>query len=242
MIFLVQFPVSVFVIGDDEGVETAWDIGESRKILPEAGRKMTLSGFASLTMEGIPDISETDSYNAVIEALSEEENSDLIHSYMPQERPDTTMWIEYGFTMGPGETAVNEVKAILAPEIVNYRKNPEYDYYYLLSPAQCWKEFGSLDVAINTPHKFYKYEEEGYEKTETGYIKHFETLPEGELHFCLTEGKTSSARSSETEGHGRSLIGTAFIASIIIVAAVFGLGIITVTVVIIISNRKRNKK
>lgn len=234
--------ISVFVIGDSEGVETAWDIGGSRRILPEAGRKMTLSEFASLTMKEIPDISETDSYNAVVEEMNAAEDSDLILSYMPEKRPDTTMWTEYEFTIGPGETAVNEVKAVLAPEIFNYRKNPEYDYYYLLSPAQCWKEFGSLDVTINTPHKFYKYEEEGYEKTETGYIKHFETLPEGELHFCLTEGKTSSSGSSKSGGNGGALVGTLVAVLIFIVAAVFGIGIITVIVIIIVNSRKRKKK
>lgn len=252
--------ISVYVLGDDSGIDMAWSIGESRKILPENGKRTVLSEFASLIMNKIPDISGIDSYNVVVEGMNEARHFDLILSRIPEVSFDTTMWIEYEFTLSPGESAENSVRAVLAPEIFNYRKNPEFTYKYLLSPAQCWKKFGTLDVIINTPHILNDYSEEGFEATESGYTKHYESLPDGELEFSLIQGKKSSSGSGSANagsigtgrdsdgseerplGHGGAIFGVILLAVLFIGGAILALGLIIVIVIVIVNVRKKKKK
>ena len=60
-----------------------------------------------------------------------------------------------------------------------------YSYTYLLSPATTWKEFGTLDIILNTPYYITVSSVEGYVKTENGYQWSLSGLPEGELEFTL---------------------------------------------------------
>ena len=63
-----------------------------------------------------------------------------------------------------------------------------HTFTYLLSPAQHWAHFGTLDVEISTPEKSpyiidstLPLEEDG----EGRYTAYFDGLPEGELEFTL---------------------------------------------------------
>ena len=58
-----------------------------------------------------------------------------------------------------------------------------------MSPATTWKEFGSLDIILNTPYYVTWSSVEGYEKTKTGYQWELSGLPEGELKFTLSTGE-----------------------------------------------------
>lgn len=237
----------VYVFGDIENAEISCCMklssGEEKAVLPKTGETMPLSDFAVMAMNSVADIGRIDSYNVVTDGLNASRHFDLIFSYLSEMSFYTTMWIEYEFTIGPDEEAVNTVKAVLAPEFFNYRRNPEFIYYYLLSPAQCWKKFGTLDVIINTPHSLYDAENEGYAATENGYIKHFDSLPDGELSFCLTEEKLTSAgeASEKPVGHGGAVFGVLLIAVLAIGGIVLGIGLIVIIVVIIVNCRKKKK-
>ena len=94
-------------------------------------------------------------------------------------------WYEYEITVGPGERIVNTVTAPIFPSI-NTRYNPTiYDYTYLLSPAQTWKSFGTLEIVVNTPYYITESSLEGFEKTEDGYKLTLDGLPDSELTFQL---------------------------------------------------------
>lgn len=236
--------IDVYVFGETDGVRMEWQVnlptGEVVTALPEKESEMTLLDFAALSMKGTSGISAVDSYNTVIDGMNERRHFDIIPSFLPEYAYDTTMWIEYELTIGPEETAVNSVKAILSPEWYNYKKNPQFTYHYLLSPAKSWKQFGSIDVIINTPHKLYGNSDEGFEETETGYKRHFDVLPDGELSFCLTPEDGSG--DSGSDGHGGAILGTVLIAIIVIVAAVFFFGILVIVIVLIVNGKKSRKK
>lgn len=245
-----QDHIAVYLFGDSDGVETVWNCclpsGEKMSFAPEMGRQMTLLEFAKMSMAKIPDISDVDCYNAVVDGMNADRHFDLILSYLPGEDFYTTMWIEYEFPLGPEETAVNSVKAVLAPEWHNYRRKPEYAYHYLLSPAQCWKKFGSLDVYVNTPHKLCEPYKEEFEVTENGYQKHYDSLPDGELSFRLTpaEGTGAESGGTETAGHDGAIFGLllfAGLAAAAIVAVIVAVMIIVIIVICVGQKKKRNK-
>jgi hypothetical protein len=60
-----------------------------------------------------------------------------------------------------------------------------FGYDYLLSPASSWKEFGTLDIIINTDLHLHDDSFGTFEKTKSGYQAHFESLPDKELSFSL---------------------------------------------------------
>ena len=98
-------------------------------------------------------------------------------------------WFEYELTVGPGERVVNTVTAPLYPAI-NTNYDPSiHTYTYLLSPAQTWRSFGTLDIRINTPYFITESSLKGFEKGEGGYILSLDGLPEGELVFVLSADK-----------------------------------------------------
>lgn len=162
--------------------------------------KMT---FKELVMSIYPENSsplEADWYNAVVDDLN-------IHSkgtydcvidgakVFDTKRASLMRWYEYEITIPPGERIVNTVTAPIYPTI-NEGVNPAlYEYTYLLSPAQSWADFGSLEVVINTPYFLRETgtskNSKNFEKTETGYKASFDGLPEGELVFSLRTKKSA---------------------------------------------------
>lgn len=64
----------------------------------------------------------------------------------------------------------------------------QHTFTYLLSPAQHWAEFGTLDVEISTPEESPYIIDSTLPLEETGerhYTARFDGLPEGELEFTL---------------------------------------------------------
>ena len=97
---------------------------------------------------------------------------------------------------------------------------------YLLSPASTWKEFGNLDIVINTPYYLVENSIEGFEYKNPGYELHLTGLPEGELEFTLcSEKKIISNRNNFT----------------IIPYIIGGMVIIEIALILIIKNRKAKK-
>lgn len=132
---------------------------------------------------------EQDWYNAFVEDLNRSEwscgiiSGSDIHDDLSRV---LMRWYEYELTVGPGERVVNTVTAPIYPAI-NTNYDPSiYTYTYLLSPARTWRDFGTLDIRINTPYFITESSLEGFEKGEGGYTLPLDGLPEGELVFVLS--------------------------------------------------------
>lgn len=101
-------------------------------------------------------------------------------------------WYDYKMTFGPYQTLVNEVTAPLFPDIDKGFIPTKYTYRYFLSPASTWADFKDLTIVVNTP--FYILNPgDGWQKTETGYTAHYDTLPEFdtlEMTICSAENPT----------------------------------------------------
>lgn len=136
-------------------------------------------------------ILESDWYNAMVDELNvsstESYNCIIRYSRVFNLKSCLLRWYEYEITLAPGERIVNSVTAPIYPDIDENMKPTVYKYTYLLSPAQTWADFGSLDIVINTP--FYLIDNEDFEKTETGYRLSLDGLPDGELEFSLSSSE-----------------------------------------------------
>ena len=94
-------------------------------------------------------------------------------------------WYGYEMKFAPHQTLVNEVKSPLFPGIDKGYEPTVYTYNYLLSPASTWASFKDLTIVVNTPFHILDLKD-GWQKTETGYVAHYDTLPEyGELEMTV---------------------------------------------------------
>lgn len=203
-----QETATVYVFGEQPGSPPEGDFYTDRQCSVKTDGTLSLVStetmtFRELVMSIYPEKSsplEEDWYNAVVDDLN-------IHnkgSYncviegakvFDTKRSNLLRWYEYEITIPPGERIVNAVTAPIYPTINEGVKPALFSYTYLLSPAQSWADFGSLDVVINTPYylretgtdKYF----DSFESTETGYKASFDGLPEGELEFSLKSKKGS---------------------------------------------------
>ena len=155
-------------------------------------KTMTFKEFVMQDYNPESGILESDWYNAKVAELNENE---WAYGAIRDDRgigdfeSSLLRWYEYEITLEPGQRIVNAVTAPMYPSI-DLRYNPDiYNYTYLLSPATTWKEFGSLDIILNTPYYVTWSSVEGYEKTKNGYQWELSGLPEGELEFTLSTGE-----------------------------------------------------
>lgn len=155
----------------------------------------------SLYAEDFP-ISEVDAYNALVDELSvlyirENHGKGIITNSMLMDGQTGTLmrWYEYEITIPPHEKIVNTVTAPIYPNIDEHANPTVYEYTYLLSPAQTWADFGSLEVDVNTP--YYLRDNDNFEKTENGYKASFDGLPDGELKFTLKAKQTLRDRTDD---------------------------------------------
>jgi hypothetical protein len=156
---------------------------------------MTLEDFALGEWREDLGVSRIDWYNAVIAALLEGMEGQSKYNYIDLHSgvglsADRFMkslmrWYEYEITLAPGESIVNTVTAPIYPAI-NMDYDPEvFSYTYLLSPASTWRDFGELEIRINTPFFITETSHEGWTKTALGYAMQHKGLPDGELSFTL---------------------------------------------------------
>lgn len=148
----------------------------------------TLKDFVLSEYNEDTDVLAHDWYNAIITSMNyfEWEYGAIQSSEVSFDVSDRLMrWYEYEITIGPGERIVNTVAAPIYPSIDSDYEPPVYEYTYLLSPAQTWAEFGTLDIVVNTPFYMTVSGPEGFEWTNPGYELHLDGLPDGELTFTL---------------------------------------------------------
>ena len=144
------------------------------------------------------NISSVDWYNAVVASLNDAQYKygfiDYYGMYAAVES-QFMRWYQYEIEIPAKGTIVNTVTAPMYPSINANWEPAIYGYTYLTSPAKTWRNFGTLDIEINTPYYLIN-DESGFTKTENGYALSLNGLPEGELEFTLSTDANAKKPSS----------------------------------------------
>ncbi|MBQ7380089.1 MAG: hypothetical protein IJW70_10490 [Clostridia bacterium] len=195
--------ITVYVFGEDVG-ELQWTFFENGSLETKIEGTMTAvertsTTFGALAMQSYDPASGVaahDWFNAVVAQLEGSGKAGGLYgdTYRNWDVSEHLLqWYEYKITLAPGERLTNTVTAPLYPNINGGFEPPVYSYEYFLSPASLWKEFGTLDIYINTPYVMIKERKGEYSiapkewtKTDAGYELHLEGLPEQELVFTLS--------------------------------------------------------
>lgn len=154
----------------------------------ESREEMTFWDLAMSQWDEETGVSQIDWYNARVAMWTDPSygsGSNVILWSDLDLRDYLMRWYEYEIHLEPGERIVNTVTAPIYPSINEHYDPPVYSYTYLLSPAQTWAEFGTLDIVVNTPFCMTQSNLDGFQQNETGYACHLDGLPEGELTFDL---------------------------------------------------------
>ena len=148
-------------------------------------------------------------------------------------------WYKYEITLEPGERMINTVTAPIYPDINGRFEPPTYAYTYLLSPAKTWKEFGNIDIRINTPFYLLDNSLGDFEKTSEGYALHLESLPQwSELEFTLC---ASESPERQTAPLGLYLI-FLMLSPFVLIGMIILILVAVIVTVILIKRRKRKKQ
>lgn len=190
-------PITCICFGNAEPKEPEWTFvknGESEEEIEGTitlQQKETLSfyDFAMRQYDEDSGMLDHDWYNIYVGFLNASREGPRLYTAKIHEGPDPERilrWYVYTIDLDPGETLVNTVQAPIYPSIDMSYKDPVYSYLYLLSPASTWKEFGTLDVRIQSPQFLLNSVPENvFRIQDDTKAAAFETLPEGELQFDL---------------------------------------------------------
>ena len=186
---------SVYVIGKPLMNELEWTFYHNGACEEEIDGTMMQTAYEEMTFKDLAlsyyqedsGILDYDWYNAVVTSLKANEWSNgAIHTFdFNLDVSNTLMrWYQYEITLEPKQRLVNAVTAPMYPAINSDYEAPIFKYTYLLSPAKTWKEFGNLDIVINTPYYLIESSQD-FQYNNPGYELHLTGLPEGELIFTL---------------------------------------------------------
>ncbi len=187
------------------------------------------------------NVSDCDWFNYIVFYMSEQayRGSESVENL--QRGLYTAMrWLEYEVTIPSGGTLINSVTVPVYPDIGIDSEPYTYDYYYYISPAAGWADFGTLTVRINYDgYILHSSAGDVFEAAdEGGYTATFEGLPGGELYFTLC-----SSSNPEYTGYGWAYIVVTIVLllPVPLLCAIVGL---IVTVVIVNRDKKKflNKK
>lgn len=155
---------------------------------------MTYEDLVFTNFEESRSISRVDWYNAILDMhiKAKEDLGRMIDfgSMFSLSRDSLMRWYIYELSFEPGETLINEVTVPIYPDIDESYEPAVYDYTYLLSPAKTWKNFGNLDVVINTPYHIVESNIEFKKDAEGVYSLSLDGLPDSELEFTLSESES----------------------------------------------------
>lgn len=178
---------------------------KSVKARAELSPKMEIITFEDYVFEGYPGgngLIKSDYYNAVLDYTDcYLEKSMLPASFKFLADSSYYMsWLVYGLNLDAGQTVKNTVTAPIFPGGYYYYDPTVYTYGYLLSPAQGWSSFKSLEVRINTPYYLFESNLQ-FEKTDYGCLYKADGLPEGELSFelCTVENPVNRRKANSRE-------------------------------------------
>ena len=236
---------SIYLIGQPMKKMPEWKIYdyENGTIDDEIAGELTLSDTETMTfqefaMRGYVEgssVSDYDWYNAAVDMMNMELSEGNV--IMPEDYGELSnslmRWYEYNITLEPGQRIVNKVTAPLYPGIDGTYEPEKYTYNYLLSPAQSWADFGSLNITVNTPYFMTESGTTDFTKTENGYAVSLEKLPEGELEFELCSVEKPKKDNSYALG--------TFVSFLFLVKIVIAIIVVAVTVVMIFINKRKRK-
>lgn len=198
--------------------------------------------FAAALQEMQPEAkayTTVDWYNLAAEYFR---NSDIFRGVHTLEADDLRVaeeyvlqWFVYELSVPSGATVTNTVRAPLFVGINTGYRHPVYDVEYLLSPASCWSEFGTLDITVNTDLHMLDFESVGFAQADGCYTAHYDGLPKGELNFRVCAEKNPQRKSSPYSMIFVIIIG-GFIVFLLII------GVIIAAVVLLITNYAKRKK
>lgn len=195
-----QKDVEIYEFGEPKSIpqvkyytHSSWTGGKVEEV---AGRSEIISSekvnFTDFIFEHFDEnsgISRMDWYNATVLLLQSIDLEDryLYFARFGKDYHENFMsWYYYEITIGADARIINSVTAPIIPGINISYNPPKYDYTYLISPASTWKDFGTLDIIINTPYYMTNCNIDGFEKTESGYELHLEGLPKNKDKYKLT--------------------------------------------------------
>ena len=248
--------ITVYVFGEDVGT-LEWEFYENGSLETRIEGSMsvvdkTSTTFGELAMQAYDPssgIAAHDWFNAVVAQMEQSDKPIGLYSGVVNDwdiSGNLLQWYEYQITLAPGERLTNTVKAPLYPNIDGGYDVPIYVYEYLTSPALLWKEFGTLDIYVNTPYVMVK-ERKGefsiapgeWTKTDAGYELHLDGLPERDLVFTL-----SSTENPKRVFNAYSVLMLVLILIVVLVPvlAVALLVAIVILIVRAIIKRKKRKK
>ena len=225
-------PFILYVIGEPLEQMPEWKFYENGACEKEIEGTMTIPWEEPTELLTLKDlllkeydpasgILDYDWYNALVSALNyfEWEYGAIHSTEIGFDISDRLMrWYEYEITIGPGERIVNTVTAPIYPSINSDYEPPIYEYTYLLSPAQTWAEFGTLDIVVNTPYYMTVSGPEGFKWNNPGYELHLDGLPEGELTFTLcAEQEPDAPYYAQNFPTEFLLIGVAVLVAVVVV-------------------------
>lgn len=199
----------------------------------------TLSELVLSTYDEESDISRSDWFNAVCDSIMDSRR-EVINNFVYYSNCNFNLgyqnilrWYAYSVTIPSGGRAVNAVTAPIYPSI-NTSRTPYYTYTYLLSPANDWAGFTGLHIRINTPYYFCGGTLGEFNRTDGGYYMYFDSLPEGELRFALSQSDIQVSFDGGSSNNG-GIIFYFFVALIAVgcILLVGGLAAIIVAVVML---------
>jgi len=246
----------VYVLGEPPASLPNWTFYESMdrknlvsgKISCLATEELTLRDWLCSyygSVEAHDLISEMDWYNALVHSLIQSQEEKWSFSL----NPTLNLWYEYEITVPAGDMLVNSVTAPLFPDDDEGYDSPVYNYYYLLSPASLWSDFGHLEIVIQTP--FHLIDASlPFEESPDGYVFTLDSLPDQDLSFTLSEEEDPLSRSDKTLLIILGFLLTVFlvfvalvaIALIITATILLGIALIVTLIVVLVVRRKKKKK
>ena len=173
---------ALYVIGDPLPEMPEWKFYENGACEDEIEGTMTLMGTQTMTFKELAltaynpnsGILEHDWYNAMIASMNMFEwtpNGVIPYTDFRYDLSDSLMrWYEYEIALEPDESIVNAVTAPAYPAIDLRYEPPVCEYTYLLSPAQSWAEFGSLEILLNTPNYIAERQKRAMRFSGKGYL------------------------------------------------------------------------
>lgn len=175
-----------------EKISTVGIGGGKAEVRPVARRS-----FAEFVKSKYPEgsgIGEVDWYNGYLDMLNSEEHTrkgtEFIVCNCAVDAENFKRWCEYTLEIPAGGRVESCVTAPLFPS-VDLSGNARYLYTYLLSPAQKWADFRTIEIAIETPF-YLESSSLDFEKEGNVYRFRRDALPHGELSFTLTEAENSA--------------------------------------------------
>lgn len=215
---------------------------EESATVREQETSVTTFGELVSSLRTDTEIPEEDWHNAFVEMLAAGRiQGTCMSSASAHEVANSRFlrWFEYHLTVPAGGRVVNRVTAPIYPTVDRSSKQTVYKYVYLLSPAQKWKDFGSIRIDIETPY-YLSDSSLAFEKREGGYTFTKETLPMGELTFSLTEEER--VYSSYPGFLNVSATDSTLTIAIVLLCVVAAAVVVAVTVIAVRTKRRKRRR